>query len=90
MKKILFGILLFFICTSCNFNEAGFSSTMSNGITYKNVTSTRSYYSIVEVTYNGKTHECLEIHGSQSAGIMHWPDCKYCKHKETFGYGYDD
>ena len=69
---------------SCANDKPGYTFvTGDSEITVKNVTrnSINDIYVIVEVTYNGETHEYLQFDSGPQGGISHWEGCRYCKTK---------
>ena len=36
---------------------------------------------IMEITYNGETHEYLHFCAAYEGSLSHWEGCKYCKNK---------
>lgn len=54
-------------------------------IVVHNITDPSESFDIIEITYNGETHQFIRYHknGNNGAGgLTHWPGCKYCKQKE--------
>jgi len=37
---------------------------------------------MIEMEFNGNTHEFVWYASGYTAGLAHWPDCKYCNSKQ--------
>ena len=81
MKKIIaivIGLLLLCSCTVTITTDDGKS---------KSSIEVQKHSELVEIEFDGHTHEFVRYSMGYEGGMAHWPDCKYCKQRGTY-YNY--
>ena len=58
---------------SCNISDEEARRKTSSGV--------QSHTKLIDVTFNGETHEYVYFIGGYQGSIAHWEGCKYCKEK---------
>ena len=80
MKK--FVILLFAVLALCAYGCSGTSDGASINLDTDNmIVSGAGRYALIELTFNGETHEYVIYRSGYSGSVSHWEGCKYCKEK---------
>lgn len=74
MKKILGILITIILLMSCSDSE-------EEQIKHRQAF-VQNHTIMIEMEFNGNTHEFVWYASGYTAGLAHWPDCKYCNSKQ--------
>lgn len=86
MKKII-ALIIGLACFCSCMSEAEYQEYMERNAKIRSQ-SVQEHCFIVEMEFEGgHMHEYIKYGSGDSAGLTHYPDCKYCKQRGTY-YNY--
>ena len=75
MKKVLDILVAIFFLMSCSDSDREEQIKQYQVMIQKHT-------KLIEMEFNGSTHEFVWYGSGYAAGLAHWPDCKYCNSKQ--------
>lgn len=76
MKHLFYIICTLVLLTGCSRIENENSTlTEDHGINF--------HLGLVDVQFNGETHEYVQYKNGYGRSLSHWEGCKYCKHSNN-------